>query len=369
MFRQWINLLVCTVLAAAAMLSTASAVAAPKGVAVAQRLAAEAKTAYLARDYGKAAALYAEAVQNFAHADLHFMHGRSLEQLGQFRPAGQAFGRAGALSAGGPTRDVIGARAAADAKLDEAQQQLLDGNPTKALPMVRAAHAVLFSQSRRAEDGQVYPEPAAVLLLLARAELATGGHAAAQQILVDVVSDPTAPAEAVERAKALNQAAAAQSSGQAPAAHLESPKAADEKPPAPPPVVGPVKATPGTDPDVAEPPAIGVAPPPSPERAAERAKSVAADPAPGLRSSPPSVVAQRSMLDEIGPWAVVGLGLVGLGLGAFWNLDYNAKIADNLIPDPAQRTASMTAYGAGGVFLVGGLAWWWVRPEASRGPQ
>lgn len=182
-----------------------AAFAAPKGTAmqVAQRLAAEAKEAYMARDYGRAADLYAEALKNVEHERLFFTYGRSLEQLGQFKTAGYAYGRAVALATPGAERNAMSARAAANAKLDEAQQRLVDGQAGAAQPMAQSAHRVLSAQSKRAEDGEVYPEPASVLLLLARIELALGNHAAAQQLLVEVRTDPTAPESVVGRARDL----------------------------------------------------------------------------------------------------------------------------------------------------------------------
>jgi len=83
---------------------------------------------------------------------------------------------------------------------------LNDGQAPQAQPLARAAHEVLFAQSRRAADGQVYPEPASVLLLLARLEMATGNAVAAQQALAEIRADPTAPAKVVERAAQLADA-------------------------------------------------------------------------------------------------------------------------------------------------------------------
>ena len=185
--------------------------ATPKAAAVAaaaRKLAAEAKTAYIARDYDKAALLYAEALKNVDHEDLWFTYARALEQVGQFKTAAMAYGRAAALTSAAPARATMAARQAANAKLDEAQQLLGDGQPALAQPLARAAHAVLFAQSKRAEDGEVYPEPASVLLLLARLELATGHAEAAQQMLVEIHADPTAPPKVVERAAQLAASAA-----------------------------------------------------------------------------------------------------------------------------------------------------------------
>ena len=184
--------------------------AAPKAAAVAaaQKLAASAKAAYIARDYDKAAILYAEALKNVDHENLWFTYGRSLEQAGQFKTSAMAYGRAVALMAAGPMANTIAARAAASNKLDEAQQLLADGQPAQALPLARAAHAALIAQSKRAEDGQNYPESASVLLLLARLELATGNPAVAQQMLVEIHADPTAPPKVVERAAQLAASAA-----------------------------------------------------------------------------------------------------------------------------------------------------------------
>jgi len=103
--------------------SVAVYAAPPKAAAVvaAQRFAAEARAAYVARDYDKAAILYAEALKNLDHENLWFTYGRSLEQTGQFKAAAQAYERAVALMAVGGIREVAAGRQAANVKLDEAQ--------------------------------------------------------------------------------------------------------------------------------------------------------------------------------------------------------------------------------------------------------
>ena len=204
--RAW--LLTLTATAVLVSLSPPSAAAAPKGgsVQAAQRLAGEAKAAYLARDYDRAVALFADALKQFEHENLFFTYGRSLEQTSQFKAAAFAFGRAEALTPAGPAKTVAAERATANAKLDEAQQVLTDGDAQAALPMARAAHAVLFGQSKRAADGENYPEPATVLLLLARVEQGCGHAEAAQQLLGEVRADPTAAVKVLERAEQLAKA-------------------------------------------------------------------------------------------------------------------------------------------------------------------
>ena len=169
-------------------------------VQAAQKLAGEAKAAYMARDYDKAVELFAEALRNFEHPNLHFTHGRSLEHLSRFSEAAAAFARAGALSTEAAGRTVADARAVANRKLDEAQQLLSDSQAALARVSARAAHTVLVGQAKRAEDGEVYPEPASVLLLLARIEFALGNAAGAQTLLAEVAADPTAAPKVAERA-------------------------------------------------------------------------------------------------------------------------------------------------------------------------
>ena len=302
--RSWVR---WVLLIAVAQLLAVAASAAPKAVAAAQKLAGEGKDAYLARDYERAAALFASAIRNFAHEDLHFMHGRSLEQLAQFRAAADAFVRAATLAPAGPARDVMALRATTNAQLDQAQQLMIDGQSAKALPVVRAAHAVLFAQARRASDGQVYPEPAAALVLLARAELTAGGAAAAQQLLADVIADPTAPPAVVERARAM---AAAAPSVRVDAA--EAPK---------------VIAPPATSPEATA-PADHSAPLAKAESAPEATPVVvghAAAPAPEMR---------------VGVWAALGTSAaVAVAGGAWWAM--SAGEASNV-------QAKLTAAAAGG---------------------
>lgn len=201
---------IITLIFAMLLASWTANAAVPKAAAVAaaQKLSAEARTAYMARDYDKAVILYAEALKNFDHENLWFTYGRSLEQTAQFKVAAQAFERAVALMSASSIREVAVGRQAANVKLDEAQQLLNDGQAPQAQPLARAAHDLLFAQSRRAADGQVYPEPASVLLLLARLEMATGNAVAAQQALAEIKADPTAPAKVVERATQLADASA-----------------------------------------------------------------------------------------------------------------------------------------------------------------
>lgn len=273
-FAPWIVVAAC-------LLSTAWPVpvgAAPKAAAVqaAQKLIADGKAAYRARDYEGAAHAYAEALKHVEHENLFFNYARSLEQLGQFKSAAFAYGRAEAMMIVGPARNTIAARGVSNAKLDEAQQLLNDGQPGQAQPMARAAHSVLFGQSRRAEDGQIYPEPASVLLLLARLELATGNSAAALQMVAEIRSDPTASQVILDQAAQL----------------------AATPPVVPPPVAAPV---PPVQPEPAKPEPVGPEPV-KPEPAKPEPVKPEAAPA---EPTPPTTSAPQRHSPDPGPMTVI----------------------------------------------------------------
>lgn len=301
------------------------ATAAPKGgnLQAAQKLAADAEAAYMARNYERAAELYAEAIRNFEHENLHFTHGRSLEHLSRFAEAAGAFGRATALTTVDAVRNVTSFRAAANRKLDEAQQHLADGQLAAAQVSARSGHAVLLRQAKRAEDGKVYPEPASVQLLLGRIELALGNVAAAQTLFAEIRSDPTAPEKVIERATQL----AAGPVGKAP------------EPPAKPVVVVPVKVEPPPPPKVEsspvgrkDPAPVVVVPAPKPAAVTKPAVVDVVVPAPasGGRSK--------------APWAALGVSAaVAVGGAAWWGVassqasDIQAKL------DKAKATGGSVA--------------------------
>lgn len=342
-----------TAVAAALLLVGSAAVAAPPqaaAVQAAQKAAAEAKVAYLARDYDKAAAQYAEALKNFEHPNLFFTYARSLEQLGQFKTAAFAFERAAKLTNPGPERNTMAARGAANIQLDEAQQQFSDGQAAAALPLIRAAHLVLLGQSKRAEDGQVYPEPAAALLLFARIELALGNAGHAAELLAEVQADPTAPPKAVERAGQLARAKPAEVAAK------------------------PAVAQPVEEPVVAQAPAKPAVTPGEAERGP--VESVQA-PAPAER--------------PLGAWIALGGSTVLTLAGAAWWAATASEVAElqtKLDSASASKTpvagmsqqdyeaakvrldnatlASSALMIGGGVAMAASAAWWWWGGRAPR---
>ena len=342
----------------------------PGAIAVAQKLAAEAKAAYIARDYDKAALLYAEALKNFDHEDLWFTYARSLEQGGQFKTAAMAYGRAGALMPARTERTTIAARGVANAKLDEAQQLLTDGQPAQAQTLARAAHAVLYAHSRRAEDGKVYPEPASVLLLLARLELAQGNQAVAQQMPGEIRGDPTAPPKVLERAAQLASASA----------HASAPASAPVPAPAPAPAPAVAPATP--------PESTTSAPAPSPDRVGAglraRPASGPADP----KRLDPTITTQPAKTKLLLRWIALGssaavalTGAAWLGISASEKSAIQSKIdaasASGKSVDGLSQTdyaaaktrldrnyfASSVMLGAGGVGIAASALWLWLGPD------
>lgn len=354
-----------TAVAAALLLVGSAAVAAPPqaaAVQAAQKAAAEAKAAYLARDYDKAAAQYAEALKNFEHPNLFFTYARSLEQLGQFKTAAFAFERAAKLTNPGPERNTMAARGAANIQLDEAQQQLSDGQAAAALPLIRAAHLVLLGQSKRAEDGQVYPEPAAALLLFARIELALGNAGHAAELLAEVQADPTAPQKLIDRAGQL--------AGQQPAGPRAKPAEVAAKSAVAQPVEEPVVAKPV----VAQAPAKPAVTPGEAERGP--VESVQA-PAPAER--------------PLGAWIALGGSTVLTLAGAVWWAATASEVAElqtKLDSATAAKTpvagmsqqdyeaakvrldnatlASSALMIGGGVAMAASAAWWWWGGRAPR---
>ncbi|MBI5610892.1 MAG: hypothetical protein HY902_18580 [Deltaproteobacteria bacterium] len=323
---------------ALSLCSSVTAAAPKTDAASAQRLAAEGKQRYLARDYQTAADRYAAALQRLAHPALFFAQARCLEQLGRFGQAASAYQRAEAASNATEEKSVVRARGAANGKLAEAQAEFDRGAAAAALPIASAGHRVLYAQAKRADDGGIYPEPAAALLLLARLELAAGSRDAALQLLADIRGDPTAPDAVVGDAQTLAKAAVARPAEPArtPAPPPPpSPPASDAAEPSPPPSVRPpVAAQPAQDRPTADPPGPVKLP------AAPATAPVAAP-------APRHTFAQA---------ALAVAGVAGLGLGVGWNIDYQTR--DPYRRPPAEKTASISAYAAGGTLLVGAVIWW-----------
>lgn len=351
--------------AAALMFGGSVSVAAPPqaaAVQAAQKAAAGAKGAYLARDYDRAATLYAEALKSFEHPNLAFMYARSLEQLGQFKTSAFAFDRAAKLSAAGPERMTMAARGVANGQLDEAQQLLTDGQPVQAIPLVRAAHLAFMTHSKRAEDGQVYPEPAAALLLFARIELALGNRGRAAELLAEVQADPTAPQKVIDRA------------GQLALQQPEGPRVKPAEVAARPVVEQPVGEE--AEPEVVQAPARPAIAPVEAERVPV-----------GAVQARPSITIKR----PLGAWIALGGSTVLTLAGAAWWAATASEVAElqakldsasaaktpvagvtqedyvaaKVRLDNATLVSSALMIG-GGVAMVASAAWWWWGGEAPR---
>lgn len=74
---------------------------------------------------------------------------------------------------------------------------------------------------------------------------------------------------------------------------------------------------------------------------------------------PPS----RSALHKYGPWATAALGVVGVGLGGYWQHDYNAQATAGTVPAESEKAMSLAGYVGGGALLAGSLVWWWLAPD------
>ncbi len=349
-------------LATASAVPTAFAAPAAQAMQTAQRLAKEALAAYRALDYAKATRLYADALRSVEHEDLFFMYGRSLEQVGQFAMAAFAYERSETRLKPGPVLAAVHARAGAAHRLDDAMRALAEARPADALAAARQAHAVLYAQSRRAEDGQVYPEPASALLVLARAEQAAGNDAGARQMLAEIRLDPTAPAAVLAEVARLSE--------------MPAPTGAP-KPPTPKPLI--VEAP--------KPAPLVVAPKPTPVVEAPKPAPIAAPVA-----QMPIVERTAAPRSSLGPLLTIAGGVLALGTGAVfawqsnqsWGEVQNARSVGSSEGCPAggtckaidagkakdagdratwQGQAAWVGYGLGGAALVGGAMWYFLQSD------
>jgi len=159
----------------------------------AQTLSKEALDAYRKRAYEDAALGYADALKLVEHAAMRFMLGRSLEQLGRFDAAAEAYDAVSASADAGERGPVAKGRAEALRWAAAAQEAASRGDKQQAVRTARHAHETLRAQAEGGKGQQGYAEPAAALFLLGTAERMTGHRKEASDAFVLAAGDKGAP--------------------------------------------------------------------------------------------------------------------------------------------------------------------------------